>query len=198
MKSILISIKPRFVADILNGKKTIEIRKTCPKNFKGWVYIYCTKARPYLYRVNDDDLFELCDLRKPHCEEVWEKDYNELNGKVVARFWCDEVEEIERRRLFDEPFLPSYRCKGEETKYSFYSVQVRACLSAEEVDRYLKNKGGYAIHISKLEIFDKPKEVGDFFHAKYKRFDDFNGHYNEFCVGNKLTRAPQSWGYVEV
>ena len=27
MKSIMISIKPRFVADILNGKKTIEIRE---------------------------------------------------------------------------------------------------------------------------------------------------------------------------
>ena len=54
MKSILISIKPQYVADILNGYKTIEIRKTKPKcELPCKVYIYCTKGKPYLYRVND-------------------------------------------------------------------------------------------------------------------------------------------------
>ena len=52
-KTMLISVKPKYVADILNGKKTIEIRKTCPARFKNLkpyegaepieVYIYCTK-----------------------------------------------------------------------------------------------------------------------------------------------------------
>lgn len=32
---ILISIKPEWVEKILNGKKTIEVRKTCPIKFKG-------------------------------------------------------------------------------------------------------------------------------------------------------------------
>ena len=44
MKSILISIKPKWVAKILNGEKTIEIRKTMPKcDLPIDVYIYCTK-----------------------------------------------------------------------------------------------------------------------------------------------------------
>ena len=43
MKSILLSIKPKYVAEILNGEKTIEVRKRFPKDYKGWVYIYCTK-----------------------------------------------------------------------------------------------------------------------------------------------------------
>ena len=45
MKAILISIKPYWVAKILNGEKTIEIRKRFPKDYVGWVYIYCTKGK---------------------------------------------------------------------------------------------------------------------------------------------------------
>ena len=43
-KAVLISIKPKWVAMILNGKKTILVSKTAPKletPFKE--YIYCTK-----------------------------------------------------------------------------------------------------------------------------------------------------------
>ena len=48
MKSILISIKPKWVAKILNGEKTIEIRKTMPKcDLPIDVYIYCTKEKGY-------------------------------------------------------------------------------------------------------------------------------------------------------
>lgn len=53
MKSILISIQPQWVEKILNGEKTIEIRKTKPniKHIKlpCKVYIYCSKGKPYLY-----------------------------------------------------------------------------------------------------------------------------------------------------
>ena len=46
MKSILISIRPEWVAKILNGEKTIEIRKTAPKcDLPIDVYIYCTNGR---------------------------------------------------------------------------------------------------------------------------------------------------------
>lgn len=44
MKSVLISIKPKWCELIVSGKKTIEVRKTRPKletPFK--CYIYCTK-----------------------------------------------------------------------------------------------------------------------------------------------------------
>ena len=46
MKEILISIKPKWVEKILNGEKTIEIRKTMPKcELPCKVYIYCTKGK---------------------------------------------------------------------------------------------------------------------------------------------------------
>lgn len=46
MKSVLISIKPKWCELIVNGKKTIEVRKSRPKidiPFK--CYIYCTLPR---------------------------------------------------------------------------------------------------------------------------------------------------------
>lgn len=45
MRSVLLSINPKWCEKIANGKKTVEIRKTRPKTdtpFK--VYIYCTKG----------------------------------------------------------------------------------------------------------------------------------------------------------
>lgn len=43
MKSIMLSIKPKIVKKILNGEKTIEIRKTRPKcELPVKVYIYCS------------------------------------------------------------------------------------------------------------------------------------------------------------
>lgn len=42
-KAVLISIRPEWARKILNGSKTVEIRKTAPKcgvPFK--CYIYCT------------------------------------------------------------------------------------------------------------------------------------------------------------
>ena len=66
MKSVLISIKPKYCELIASGKKTVEIRKTRPKiepPFK--CYIYCTKPSKKYQTVsgcmvlNDDELFKL-------------------------------------------------------------------------------------------------------------------------------------------
>ena len=54
MKSILLSIKPEWLAKILNGEKTIEVRKLFPKDYVGWVYLYCSKDKKnYLYRPRE-------------------------------------------------------------------------------------------------------------------------------------------------
>ena len=48
-KCILLSVKPEYVAKILNGEKTIEIRKhAIPVGTK--VYIYCTKVEPKVWK----------------------------------------------------------------------------------------------------------------------------------------------------
>ena len=148
-KAILISIKPKWVAKILNGEKTIEIRKRFPKNFVGWVYIYCTKDKKYKNLINRGGF---------------------LTGMVVARFWCDKVDEFYD---FDDDL-----CK-------------QACLDRGEMLDYLGNKKGYAIHITNLEIFDRPKEISEF--KKCYRSKGYPQNQSWY-----LTRAPQSWCWIEV
>lgn len=54
-KAVLISIRPEWCEKIVNGRKTIEVRKTRPKMdtpFK--CYIYCTKPEEKLLTIMKD------------------------------------------------------------------------------------------------------------------------------------------------
>lgn len=69
-KAVLISIRPEWVEKILNGEKTLEVRKNRPNMetpFK--VYIYCTNqknimlwnARSYIYADDHNhNAFDRC------------------------------------------------------------------------------------------------------------------------------------------
>ena len=164
-KAILISIKPKYVAKILNGEKTIEIRKSIPKcNLPIDLYIYCTKDNKYANLVNRGGF---------------------LTGMVVAKFTLNKVEEI---------------------KFDDKQVQEQACITEEELFDYLFiNKPyhedmhkGYAWHIDNLEIFNKPKELSEFYKWKYvEKVLTFTGGFY-YRPSRPLTKAPQSWCYVEV
>lgn len=106
MKSVMLSIKPKYCELIANGKKTIEVRKTRPKAeppFK--VYIYCTKpskSHQTIYGcmvLNSDELYrhpkegiKYGDSIELMCcnSKEYSKD-NFLNGKVIGEFICDEI-----------------------------------------------------------------------------------------------------------
>lgn len=210
-KAILMSIKPQYVAKILNGDKTIEVRKKFPKDYVGWVYIYCTKGKGKLklWSPYEFDFFPLDEASQPYLsnEPIIDLD-DKMNGKVVARFWCDKVEEIKVYNCFEvniyqtEKICPMILCK-------------KSCLTQADFERYLGNKNGYAIHISKLEVFDKPKELNEFRHtckAEYRGYNRWQPCSKECknCICNqlddegysrcfdRLIYAPQSWCYVEV
>ena len=71
MKSVLLSIQPKWCELIASGKKTIEVRKTRPKlktPFK--CYIYCTNWKDNTY---------------------WKSHYKDKLGKVIGEFVCDEI-----------------------------------------------------------------------------------------------------------
>ena len=190
MKSILSSIRPKWVAKIFNGKKTIEIRKKFPKDYVGWVYIYCTK---------EDDLGCIKKIAKDKYVCGKDFDINDFNylasgyngkGKVVARFWCDKVEE-------HRPFF-------------HWCIEKETCLTRDEVLDYLDSKDKfvgnpkrqdkvYAIHINDLKIFDKPKELSEFKSCKKNIVNTkINGMVFETELDNSLIKAPQSWCYCEV
>lgn len=58
MKSVLISIRPEWVEKIVNGEKTIEVRKSAPKELPFKAYIYCTKDRKNLLPIEHGKVLE--------------------------------------------------------------------------------------------------------------------------------------------
>ncbi len=147
-RKLLLSIRPKHLVNILNGKKTLELRKSVPKDFVGWTYLYATK--------NNDNL--IYNGREYTIEKGKRSDYN-LNCKVVARFYLDEKY---TKYVFDE-YLGGYL---DETKtimlYEDKEELNKLCLTYEEIREYGREKDLYACHIKKLEIFDRPKELSDF------------------------------------
>ena len=187
MKSILISIKPKHCANILNGLKTLEIRRRFPKDYRGWVYIYCTKdIKNYLYWDWYDPPYVVHEWFTSTNAHIWKEDRKNINGwfngKVIARFYCDNVD-----RAYN---------------YYFEELLALSCLTKDEL---LKYAGGtydklddlYAIHISQLEIFDTPKELSEFKKPCYVFAQKISGEYGGVCIGEKLTKAPQNLMYIE-
>lgn len=192
MKSMIVVLSPRESRDLLNGDLSVLVRKRFPKDYVGWVYVYCTKGT----KANERLLGNHKDNYKYHTTDEhidfyssYMKD-NIVNGKVVARFWCDKVYVI---------YKPTDTIH--KRTITFNEIMKKGCLTKQELTEY-RCKGGisdiYAIHITKLEIFDKPKELSEFGRIILEpRF--FNG--GEYYEEDKrfLTRAPRSgWCYVEV
>ena len=181
MKAILISIQPQYVKDILNGRKTIEIRKTMPKcDLPIDVYIYCTKKEPYARRCVHNDKWGTLE-------------YIKSDGKVVAKFTLNKVGNFIKEIFgtYEEPFT-----------YNQDDLLKKSCLTEKELDIYLKGKQGYAWHIDNLVIFDKPKEISEFRQwfdcEKCWCVDNQDCLMNKQCPKHTLTRAPQSWQFIEV
>lgn len=205
MKSILISIQPKWCELIASGKKTIEVRKTRPKietPFK--CYIYCTKEgnmffhggigekqvlffNPDTKEYKFDYAFELmC------CKNQYTKD-NFLSGKVIGEFVCDKVTCIQAY----------YGNSGEKHLTNLFGIDIKnTCLSLHEIFDYIigGKKNGTLYHITDLKIYDKPKEL-DMFRkpCSFSCEDAGNGKGDCSTCGelNIITRAPQSWCYVE-
>jgi predicted transcriptional regulator len=183
MKKILISVRPKWCEKICHvigkeeaGKpiyeKRIEVRKSAPKEVPFKAYIYCTKDKPYLYRVDDDNNFELTNTLRPKTYE-YVKDYNEQNGKVIGEFICDKVYNLVN--AFGGIMFADENLNQLEPQL----FRDMSCLTDEQTADYLGDKDGYGWHISDLKIYDKPKELSEFWGRK------------------KLTRPPQSYMFVE-
>ena len=198
MKSILISIQPQWVEKILNGEKTIEIRKTMPRcELPVKVYIYCTKGSPYLLDLRKHTHltfnYELIDC----CYQKYDK-YN-LNGKVVAEFTLNKVDAYYYGDL-SYP-IPSYEgdtsIKELPDGYFITSGDLKkCCLTYEELLKYGNKKTLYGWKIDNLKIYDEPKELSEFsLMERIPYQDNKNATYGYFK--SQLTKAPQSWCYVE-
>ena len=75
---------------------------------------------------------------------------------------------------------------------------IDSCLTFSELKDYVGNKTGYAWWIENLKIYDKPKELSEFNRPEIDLTSDETG--SAVCPMfsyKKLTKAPQSWCYVE-
>ncbi len=204
MKSVMISIKPKWCELIASGRKTIEVRKSSPKleaPFK--CYIYCTQARIPIrdsgrILMYEDDLaltnrWDQGKLVENPCGTMMEGEFS-LNGKVIGEFVCDEVLQF----YHDDYNSSAYDISDDDLN--------RTCLLQEDLYRYASGKTLYGWHISGLVIYDKPMELGDFWKAGKCPYVTENGcTYRGHCsragqtnrCGEPLARPPQSWCYVE-
>lgn len=185
-KVILMSIRPEWLVKILNGEKTIEIRKSMPKcELPIDVYLYCTKGKPYLMSI-----FNEWELTKYKTDMSKSKNLFNGNSKVVAKFTLNKVEEVVDNGS-------SYRINNDVAHTN--KVAINSCLDFKEMKKYLEGKNGFAWHIDNLVIFDKPKELGEF--SIFKRQTIYCGMdcppYTDW-VEYKVRKAPQSWQYAYV
>lgn len=186
MRSVLMSIRPKWCELIAKGQKTVEVRKTRPKletPFK--VYIYRTKG-----------------FIRHLCNGKW---WNmPVGGTVIGEFVCDEIREIGFSPYNHGEYTCEERTYIEQTGLTF-----------DEMFEYLGEGYGYGWHISDLVIYEEPKNLSDFrvpcreydkerpacgdCEYYYYESNDSVGFYDECgCDGMKhITRPPQSWCYVE-
>ena len=233
MKSVLISIKPKWCELIASGKKTIEIRKTKPRTdtpFK--CYIYCTKhSREHLVRMPDGShrIYDGWNYGKS-CTMLHFK--GECNSKVIGEFICSEITEFESEFWDDETYeriqtiikdsehyaeYGEYEYEtvatNEDAKYKENWLCEQSCVSWEEMRKYVGAgiEEFYGWHISNLKIYDKPKELSEFYtrcrmncelckmwgHTRVNA-DEFDMDCKSDWVNHKpILRPPQSWCYVE-
>ena len=189
---ILMSIRPEWVVKILNGEKTIEVRKVPIKDGTK-VYAYCTKAKPEL-------CYPFAKAKSISMEDGWEKRLRDeylMNGKVVCEFIVDKCEKIENKSIGFMPHTSDFWTATMNQQELLKS----SCLTRDEMAIYIFSNFksiGYAWHISQLKVYDKPKELGEFKHSWIMKVpcesDDDDYDKKMFT---KLTHAPQSYCYVE-
>jgi predicted transcriptional regulator len=179
----MLSVRPKWCEKIINGDKTIEVRKTRPKidtPFK--CYIYCTLPK---YPHED---FIATDYPRPQF-------YG--GGKVIGEFVCDCVTPLYNVCMDDWKRLAGGLHNIEKELVN------QACLTEANLHTYAGGKNCFAWHISDLRIYDQPRELTAFRRACK------NSWYCESCAmywenngtcGNEslqIKRPPQSWCYVE-
>lgn len=175
MKSVMLSIQPKWCELIANGKKTIEVRKTKPTiDYPFKCYIYCT------HYTNSNDLLE--------------SHYNgkiyQMNSKVIGEFVCDKI-------------IPIDAYRGDSLVYNDYVFPVGfsckdTCLTINDLCEYGKMNGLYGWHISELKIYDEPKKLSEFKLCKPNhKLIEKNQYIARYREITHLMKAPQSWCYVQ-
>lgn len=208
MKNILIAIRPQWVEKIASGQKTIEVRKTAPKEVPFKCYIYETQGRTEAPWIDEDGHFIYKGrgqvIGEFICDGIAEFEgefHDDGSTEELRRVWYDEDDGERDAELFAENGEQNYLCTA-------------SCLTWNELKKYIGigYHTFYGWHISDLKIYNKPKELSEFY---IRKFD--NNDYCSGCIHHEtpiteypcndcrrdaferkyLTRPPRSWQYIE-
>lgn len=109
-------------------------------------------------------------------------------SKVIGEFVCESIYPI---RYEMDGFADFIDCKT-------------SCLKPKDFIAYGKGKPLYGWHISELVIYDKPKELNEFYLKKKCHSCKRSGYESSACIYDEdcivpaiITRPPQSWCYVQ-
>lgn len=180
-KAVLISIRPEWCEKIARGEKTVEVRKTRPK--------LETPFKCYVYRTKGT---------VPHIiNGKWVQ--MEVGGTIIAEFTCDRV-----KCIMEEQFV---------VKEDAEKALEGSLMTISQAKNYAKWKKGtphyeckdlYGWYISNLKIYDTPKELTEFHTWKKCKSCSKSGYESTACIYDEncmvpvaITKAPQSWCYVE-
>ena len=143
MKSVLISVHPKWCKLIANGRKTVEVRRTRPKlgtPFK--CYIYESKARSGVPASIVEDGHVSFEGR----------------GQVIGEFVCDRIDAI----------VPTTEPYGIYDIDDDYVLQT--CLENGALWDYGRGKMLYGWHVSNPKIYDTPRELREFTGLRETKF----------------------------
>lgn len=176
MKSVLISVQPKWCELIASGKKTIEIRKTKPKletPFKCYIYMTAGNAS---YPIKKNGEPYIC--------------HNNGGRVVIGEFICDNI------------FLWNQDIHDNDT-ITIEEASELACLSEDELLNYADGYF-YGWHISNLKLYEHSRVLSEFYKNGTLSNDDYlntlyDGYktYGEYMFTRALRKPPQSWCYVE-
>lgn len=188
MKSVLISIQPKWCELIASGKKTIEVRKTKPKlkpPFK--CYIYCTNGKERLWVLSGSERYFNCEKIACIAQAKDVGGAYQGNGKVIGEFVCDVVITAEH---------------GRYVVLNSHDTQIESL----DLCDYAEGKTVYGWNISELVIYDQPKKLSEVAKLNKCRYNNhgectfachcYRAGQTNLC-GDYMERPPQSWCYVE-
>ena len=206
-KAVLISIRPEWCKKILDGEKTVEVRRTCPVHgtpFKA--YIYCTRTASKEFILDDHNW----DVSSKNCGGWPDK-----RGHVIGEFTCKKITGLTHVGETGswEPASLYVMAPGSYYKPADELLKA-ACMSKETAEKYLKGRDGCGWHISNLKIYDKPRDLDEFSRFGFWGING-TGVCGNYCCENYeppdscmtpptckingcfVCRPPQSWCYVE-
>lgn len=197
MRRLILVVSPERAALLLNGKATIEVRKSIPDcELPCEVLVYVAKKGSLLFKERTTG-------------EYFAEEYNKnfrpsyaLNGKVVAKFVLKDFDRVCVNCKWNGE---NYRThvSGENHVWAKDEMFEKSKLSTGELLKYLgANSYGYAWFINELSKLEKPMELKEIYHMCDGNCEKckHNSPDLEYDICNHvyepLTGIPHGWRYV--